>query len=425
MILIPRRKGGTGTVVVPPPVTTNLRFNPGFYGFFDVAGGVTGNTHIGVGGVDLINFINSSIPAHPQYAPTDNMAGLGFCVRWMDIDKGTSGPSYDWSVVDNFAAAIRAKGKQWWLGMIPVGIGAGAVRGLTANGARCVPQWLATQYGLSACQVDAGPQGPYTKFYHPGVFAAYIAMIKAFAIRYGDPDTFCEGYVHNFGNGTALELTNNANASDYTPQKMTQASIDMFAAVRAMPECKALNFIFAADYLWNQASSTSWSGADVDWGRIMDALIVNKWGLGNANTIYNKGVYPQLPFSSTGQNTYATKTNPDFFHNLHSDDVMRGWRSATPGVGMGYRGRLLLAFESSQAEMGGQASLSGPGGLGIPPADIWLTRGPNLDNVHYMFFCINNSLTGNYGSSEVKWSTGQYPFIQSAGNTNRINPYGS
>ena len=96
---------------------------------------------------------------------------------------------------------------------------------------------------------------------------------------------------------------------------------------------------------------------------------------------------------------------------------MRGWWPGTTD----WRGKVLFGPDAEATDFGGYVTRNlNP----IPTlADLWAVRGPKLDGAHYFFFDINYYPTGNYGGPAQQWATGQYPWVKSAGPTNRTNPY--
>ena len=129
---------GSNCATTPDPTSTGtLKFHPGFYGYFNYAGGNTmGRLGNGHDGKDLA-VINS-------LKPNDNLAGIAIAVMWITIDTGTSAPQYDWSVTDGYLAAAKAAGKRLWIRIHDTQITA---KSSVATGRRVVPQWLVNKYG--------------------------------------------------------------------------------------------------------------------------------------------------------------------------------------------------------------------------------------------------------------------------------------
>src|SRR5689334_7444620 len=100
-----------GTDCVSSPQTSStgsLKFHPGIYPYFNYAGGVnTSRFGNGSDGKDqqLINGLKSG----------DNVEGIAIAIYWRTIDNGTSGPNYDWSLIDAYLAAVKRVGKRLWV----------------------------------------------------------------------------------------------------------------------------------------------------------------------------------------------------------------------------------------------------------------------------------------------------------------------
>ncbi len=415
---------------------STLQSNYGFYGCFDYSGGVNADRFAnGDKGI-----INNTQTTTVQGNPPDNLMGFGWIISWRSLDSGTSGPSYNWTVNDSYVNACRAKGKQYWIWVNPTAF-ASSGSSIT-TGSRCVPDWLVNQLGLAACmgnyalggarQVGAGV---YVKWYTTGVFNAFVALIQAIVNRYRSDPLF-EGVAFCIGTANAV-----ANVVDTLGTKAPQINYDtgysdtgmitgyknLMSACRAMTNVQ--NFWFTTDYLFNMAGASSYTGQDVQWTSIFDTAVANKCALGGVDSWTRNWVYPQTPFTSTGQNAYATPTNTNYRRSIYSDQIYRGWRGPTPGVGNGYRGDILFIGCQELTEMGGYLGAFGA-------ADVWSTKGPALDNCNYMFYDVNYGQSGNYNINnapntlwtsttayEATYGQSVYNFIKSAGNTNQVNPY--
>jgi hypothetical protein len=420
---------------------SGLKFHPGFYGSFDYSGSVNATRF---NGSDRA-VINATATNPSVGVATDNLMGFAFILQWLAIDTGTSAPNYDWTVVDLYANAIRAKNKQWWLWSNWSGFVANNSNASVTTGANCVPQWLLNQQGAFATlgnyrRSDLNPPsapgaGVFAKLYNAPILNAYIAFLQAVAARYDNDPNF-EGFIHGIGtanpsfNGVDTLGTSQAHLnynSDYTDAGMVSAFKSIMSRGRAA--FAKSNIWLTTDYLFNEAGSSSYSGQDVSWTDVCNTAVANKCILGGVDSWTRNWIYLQTPFTSTGQNAYATVTNTNFHRGVYSDQVIRGWRSATPGVGQGFRGRMLFAGCQELTEMGGYIGQ-------FSAADIWSYRGAALDNVHYMFYDVGTAQSGNYGlnkspntfwnaatSYDATYGQSVYRFIQGAGRTNTVNPY--
>lgn len=421
-------------IIVPPPVGS-LRFFPGFYGCFDYGG--SGGTSTGRATVDA-NYIVTQHPITPANGiPPDNLQGFSWTINWRTMDTGTTtGPVYNFSVNDQMVAACHNRNKRYWIWVNPYALSAGTTHSCSA-GTKCVPDWLINTQGMLACQGNYSTlgRGTFPKMYNSVIANAFFDLLVSLINRY-ESDPLCEGI--GVGIGSALPSFNGVDTvgtrypnvnynSDYSDAGMVAWYNSL--AVRFRVQSKILNLWLTTDYLFNEAGSSSWSGQDVQWGQFFDNCIANKACVGGPDSWTRSWIYPQVPFTSTGQNSYAPHTNPTYQRSVYSDGVYRGWRSANPGVGVGYRGRIKFCGCIELTEMGGYIGQ-------YTPADIWSWRGPSLDNSHYMHVDINYSGTGNFGINnapntlwiasaayETTYGQSVYPWIQGAGSTNVVNPY--
>jgi hypothetical protein len=198
------------------------------------------------------------------------------------------------------------------------------------------------------------------------------------------------------------------STADYSQDGMLTQHINLMTQSRAA--FKSTNFQLSLDYMFTQTDSR--------WNTLLDSAVANKIVVGGCDAWTQSWVYPQLPYSSTGQNPLGTITNPfnnstrqGYYRGVYSDQYIRGWLGTTD-----YRGKVLIAGTQELTEMGGYIGT-------FTPQDVWLTKGPNLDNVQYMFFDINGGGDGTVGNANTQWSTGTYPFIKGAGKTNKVSPY--
>lgn len=425
-------------VIIPPPFGS-LRFHPGYYGSFDYAGGVSA-TRFANGDHGIINATTTTLI---QGQPPDNLMGFAFIQNWRGIDKGTVAPSYDWSTTDLYANACAAKGKQYWIWLVPTNFVASG-QSIT-TGSKCCPDWLINSQGLAGSMGNYSPlgSGVFPKWYNAPIATAFTAFLQAAITRYqGDP--FCEGIALGIGtanasfNGVDNLGTKNPQINyntGYSDTGMISAYKGFMTSFRlASP---TLNFWVTTDYLFNMGGSSSYTGQDVQWTGMFQSAIANQCAFGGPDSWTRNWIYPQLPFTSTGQNAYAASTNPSYFRSVYSDGIFRGWRGPTPGVGLGFRGQILYCGCQELTEMGGYIGQ-------FSAADVMSWRGAALDNVHYQFFDVNYAQSGNYGTDpgvtpgapkapNTLWlgtttydaSFGQsvYRFIQGAGPTNTVNPY--
>ena len=386
-----------------------LKFHPGIYPYFNNASGVSlsrlGN---GQDGKDL-QLINS-------LTPNDNVAGIAIAILWTTIDEGTTRPNYDFSVIDAYLKAVKGVGKRLW---VRVQDAAYLRNGSVANGSAVVPPWLISQYGAENVMLNyaPAPKGVSAKRYNPVVTNAYIAMLQAMAARY-DADPMFEG-VTMFEetalgvdtSGTAVTLS--TPGADYSNDAMFAQLYSLMAAMRDPTlGFKTSNVQLSANYLFKGADSAA------SWTDVLNHVLQYHMMLGGPDSWIAKWTYPDLPYTgpqSAGPRASAP-TNPAYFRPIFSDEVYRGWWPGTTD----WRGKILFGPDAELTDTGGYIT----GSMNPIPtvADIWQVR-TGLDHCHYFFFDIDYLPTGNYGGPAQQWSTGQYPWVQSAGPTNTTNPY--
>ena len=79
---------GSTCTTTQPPTTGSLKYHPGFYPFFNYAGGVS----------------QAKLPADLKLIASlqdnDNVQGIAIAIMWRTIDTGTTGPDSDWSLIE-------------------------------------------------------------------------------------------------------------------------------------------------------------------------------------------------------------------------------------------------------------------------------------------------------------------------------------
>lgn len=417
-------EGGTGSDTIqtdPAAGGTTLRNNLGIYAFFNVAGGVSAGQ------------FNQDKVIIAGTGPGDNLKGFAIHIYWRTIDRGgTSGPVYDWSVVDSYLAACKAVGKQLWIRWCEAII---TPSGDTESGTRTVPTWICSALGgAQNAQVDYnqadGHFGVMSKRYSAALNTYWIAFLKAFVARY-DNEPFMEGFsiyeetAADVGTtGTSVTLA--TPGADYSEAGMLTQMLRIGAAVRdpAQINCQHLNVVFGANYLFRTSDNQS------SWDQVFNMCINNRMGLMGPDTWIESWTYPDLPYTTDAQKHYPTQnatnanTNPNRKRGLPADDFYRGWYG-----GSDYRGRVLWAPDCEVTDMGGYITKNmSP----VPTAaDLFVVRN-GLDKCHYFFFdCIYSGMgyTGNGTGAfpgagpAQEWHTGQYPWVKTAGPTNTDHPY--
>jgi hypothetical protein len=382
-----------------------LKFHPGFYPYFNYAGGTNlnkfGNGHDGKD-LQLINSLK----------PNDNVAGIAIALLWRTIDTGTSGPNYDWSVIDAYLKAVKGVNKRLWVRVQDAFYGNGAS---TAGGSRVVPDWLINKYGAKNVQIDYdnGPRGVAAKRYSAAVTNAYIALYQAMAARY-DSDPSFEGVTLFEETAYAVDTRPNTPGADYSEKGMFDQLYALMAGARdGAKGFKTSNVMVAGNYLFKSSDSAA------NWTAVLTQIQKYRMVLGGADSFIASWVYPSMPTASaqaTGPGT-SNHSNTEYRRGIYSDEVYRGWWKGTTD----WRGKILFGPDVEITDIGGYITRN----MNPMPtlADIWEVRGPKLDRSHYFFFDINFRPSGNYGTPAQQWSTGEYPWVQSAGSTNTTNPY--
>jgi hypothetical protein len=394
--------------VTTPSQNTNvgtLKFHPGFYPYFNYAGGVT-QSKLANGDLKLISSLK----------PNDNVAGIAIAIMWRGIDKGTSAPSYDWSLIDAYLAAVKSVNKRLWVRVQDAAYGNGNT---VAAGSKIVPDWLINKYGIANVELNYNPMphGVVAKRYNPAVTQAYLAMYQAMAARY-DSDPSFEGVTINEETAYAVDTSGAAVSAatpgaDYNVDAMFEQLYVLMAGMRDPDKgFKTSNVQLSGNYLF-QTSDTA-----AGWLAVIQRVEQYKMMLGSADSWIPSWTYRNLPFSPTQlSGPGAPKpTNPDYTRGSASDENYRGWWKGS----VDWRGKILFGPDAEATDFGGYITKNMKP---IPTlAQIWETR-RTLDHAHYFFFDINYQPTGNYGGPPQQWSTGQYPWLQTAGATNTTNPY--
>src|SRR5882672_10905252 len=290
---------GSNCVTTPDPTsnTGTLKFHPGFYGYFDYAGGDTlGRLGNGSDGKDL-QLINT-------LKPNDNLAGIALVLMWTTLDRGTTGPQYDWSVPDAYMAAAKAVGKRVWIRVHDTII---SKNWSVAAGKSVVPKWLISKYGAQNVMVNYAPVGTgvFTKRYNPNVMSAYIDLLQAIAARY-DSDPMFEGVAifeeTAFGVDTSgSSVTMNTPGADYSNDAMFTQLYRLMAAMRdPVKGFKTSNVLLSANYLFKGADSPS------AWTDVLSHVEEYKMVLGGPDSWIPSWTYPRMPLTDGGQKAAAT-----------------------------------------------------------------------------------------------------------------------
>ena len=209
--------GSTCTTTLPP-TTGSLKYHPGFYPFFNYAGGVT----------------QTKLPADLKLIQSlegnDNVQGIAIAIMWRTIDKGTTGPSYDWSLIDAYLKAVEAENKRLWVRVQEAVITSGAS---VASGRKVVPDWLINKYGAEKVMVnyEPAPRGVAAKRYNSVVTDAYIAMFQAMAARY-DSDPYFDGVIMFEETAYGIDTSGTAVTRDTPGKDYTEAG--MFSNLYAL-----------------------------------------------------------------------------------------------------------------------------------------------------------------------------------------------
>lgn len=394
----------------PPAGSGTLKFHPGFYGYFNYAGGNTlarlGNGHDGKD-LQLINSLK----------PNDNLAGIAIAVLWTTIDTGSTGPAYDWSVIDGYLKAAKAAGKQLWVRVHDSRI---SHNWSVANGNSVVPQWLVNKYGAPNVMVNYAPTptGVFAKRYSPVVTNAYIGMLQAMAARY-DSDPNFEGVVMFEETAYGVEtngssVTAQTPGADYSADGMFTQLYNLMGAMRdPVKGFKTSNVMLSGNYLFKNSDSPQ------AWTDVLTHVEKYRMVLGGPDSWIPSWTFPRLPLIEAVQSRKAAAANatpnPDYTRGLYADEVYRGWLPGTTD----WRNRILFGPDVEATDFGGYITRNmNP----LPTlAEIWKVRGL-LDQSQYFFFDINYGPTGNYGTPAQQWDA-QYKWVQSAGSTNTRSPY--
>jgi len=407
----------TTTSAVTSTPAGSLKFHPGFYPYFNYAHGVD-MVHFGTGqdGRDL-QLINS-------LAPNDNVAGIAIAIMWRTIDTGTTAPNYDWTVIDAYLKAVKSVGKRLRVRVQDATYTSGWS---VANGQRTVPDWLVAKYGAENVLINYSqpPRGVAAKRYNPDVTGAYIAMMQAMAARY-DSDPSFEGVTMFEETAMSVDVSGNAvtpatPGADWSQGSYSDpaGSATMFGQLyRLLQACRAAfatsNVQLPGNYLFRSADNVQ------SWNAILQAIQANKAMAGGPDSWIADWVYPDVPYTgpqSAPQLGGSPSTNPLYYRSLPPDELYRGWAPGYPS----YVGKILFGPDAEASDFGGYITQDM---TPIPTlADLWKVHGAALDKAQYFFFDINYLPSGNYGGAPQQWSTGQYPWVQSAGSTNTTNPY--
>lgn len=399
--------GGQGAFSGPATATTQaasttLRNNAGWYGCFDYAGGVN-SSRFTSGDQGIINSVATGT--------TDNLMGFSFIIAWRAIDKGTTAANFDWSVVDQYANACRAKGKHWWCWLSTFFLVPGGGSSCS-TGAKTVPDWVYNQ-SVFNCQgnmltgggVIGG--GVYPKFFASAVQTALTQLFQAFVTRY-ESDPLCEGLIFNIGSSivVANQVDNlgtkqpNINYdSNYSDAAMKNAYITFMQSFRSMTSI--LNLHMSLDYMfWHGDSNPQ------NWIDMLNAVRQYQCIGGGPDCLTKNWVYPNATPAITGSSsgsTFCLTPQPDarfavaqtpgagnnscFNRGVSSDQYYVGWKGFPA-----YKGLIKWGKTQELTEMGGYIGQ-------FSAADCWETSGPKLYNVSYQHFDVNYSQSGNYGTN--------------------------
>ncbi|MBS0419145.1 MAG: hypothetical protein JSR66_15655 [Proteobacteria bacterium] len=396
---------GSNCVTTQPPSTGSLKFHPGFYPFFNYAGGVSAGK------------LPADLKLIQSLQDNDNVAGIAIAIMWRTIDRGTTGPSYDWTLIDQYLAAVKAEKKRLWVRVQDAVITANAS---VANGRKVVPDWLVNKYGAENVMVnyEPAPRGVSAKRYNKVVTDAYIAMFQAMAARY-DSDPNFEGVT--MFEETAFGIDTSGSAVTPATPGYDYSEGGMFTQLYALMDglrdpqkgFKTSNVQLSANYLFKRSDSAA------NWQKVFTRLQSLKMMLGGADSWIESWTYPNLPYDGPQHAGPGAppKTNPDYNRAIFSDEVYRGWWKGSTD----WRGKILFGPDVEITDIGGYVTKNMKP---IPTLeDIWKVRG-GLDKAQYFFFDINFLQSGNYGTPAQQWTTAQYPFIKAAGaSVNTVNPY--
>jgi hypothetical protein len=396
-----------GNDCVTPPVatTTAIKFHPGFYPYFNYSGGVS------------LSKLSMDATLIASLQPDDNVQGIAIAVMWRNIDKGTTAPSYDWSIIDAYLKAVKGSNKRLWVRVQDAAFGVGSS---VAKGNRMVPDWLINKYGIENVQLNymITPNGVAAKRYNPVVTAAYIAMYQAMAARY-DSDPNFEGVTMFEETAYAADTSGSSvtaatPGADYTPSGMLDQLYALMAGLRDPQKgFKTSNVQLGTNYLFKASDSAA------AWTDVYNHIVQYKMMIGGPDSFIGDWVYPMgvaagIAAQAAGPGT--TRTNTQYRRAIVADEVYRGWYKGSTD----WRGKILFGPDVELTDVGGYITKNmNP----IPTmADIWQVRGPTLDNSHYMFFDIDWQPSGNYGTAAQQWPA-QYAWVKKAGKTNQNYPY--
>ena len=407
---------GSNCVTTPDPTGTTgpLKFHPGFYGYFNYAGGNTlGRLGSGSDGKDL-QVINS-------LKPNDNLAGIAIAVMWRTLDTGTTGPNYDFTVTDAYLKAAKAAGKRLWIRVHDTQISRNFS---VANNRRVVPDWLINKYGAPNVELNYAPVGTgvFAKRYSATVTGAYIDLLQAIAARY-DSDPSFEGLTMFEETAFGVDIsgstvTTDTPGADFSNDAMFTQLYRLMAAMRdPVKGFKTSNVQLATGYLFRGADSVA------NWTAVFNKVEQYQMMIGGPDSWIPEWVWPRLPMSDAAQTAAAKSTaalaaaapNPSYKRSLYADEVYRGWKVGSTD----WRDRILFGPDVEATDFGGYITKSmNP----LPTlAEIYKIRGA-VDRAQYFFFDINFGPTGNYGGPAQQWAA-QYAWVKSAGATNTKTPY--
>ena len=227
---------------------------------------------------------------------------------WRTIDKGTTAPSYDWSLIDQYLAAVKSVHKRLWIRVQDAYYTKNAS---VANGRRVVPDWMVNKYGIENVEVDYAPipRGVAAKRYNSVVTNAYIAMFQAMAARY-DSDPNFEGVTMfeetAFGIDTSGTAVTPATAGqDYTPAAMFSNLYALMDGLRDPQKgFKTSNVQLSANYLFKASDSAA------AWTEVFQKIQSHKMMLGGADSWIESWTYPNLPYSGPQMTDRAPRAIP-------------------------------------------------------------------------------------------------------------------
>lgn len=425
-----------------PQTAGTVRNNIGHYACFDYAGGV--NTSRFTNGDQAM--INSWATGQ-----SDNLMGASFIISWRSIDVGTTAANFNWTVVDQYANACRAKQKHWWCWLSPFFLFPGGGASCT-TGAKTVPDWVYNQSVfnsqgnmLTGNGVMGG--GVYPKYYNATVQSAILQFFQAFVTRY-ESDPLCEGLIFSIGSSIVVANvvdtlgTHQAQInydSDYSDTAMKNAYVTFMQQFRSMTP--VLNLHMSLDYMFYRGDSNS-----QNWIDMLDAIAANQCIGGGPDCLSKNWVYPNATPAITGstpQSAFCLTPQPDarfavtqtptpstsrnnscFSRGVSSDQYYIGWRGFPA-----YKGRIKWGKTQELTEMGGYIGQ-------FAASDAWETSGPKLYDVSYQHWDVNYTPSGNYGlnkapntlwnaasSYEATYGPSVYTWIKQAGPITAPNPY--